>query len=287
MDETPIRGPRSPGKGGRRPARRPSSSSILLVLAVVVAAAVVTAGAATISSHQGGVAYASPAASPSPSPEPSPSPTIPPLRKPTKAKPLKVYFGGDSLAGLPGVLFAQRGKRTGLLRVRTDYQVSSRLTYPLPVNWPARLRVQIDALHPEVGVFMIGANDPGMPMTVRGKFTMYPQKAWLQEYQRRAEKIMLIMLNRRVARVYWIGMPVMPKKTETTQMKRLNKLFKAAAAKHPEVAYIDSFALLATEDGDFIASLRSGDGVHFTTKGAQRIADAVWAAMRRDWSAPR
>lgn len=66
-------------------------------------------------------------------------------------------------------------------------------------------------------------------------------------------------------------------------MKRLNELFEVAAAKHPKVVYVDTFALLATEKDGFIAALRSGDGVHFTNEGAWRIADAVWAAMKRDW----
>jgi hypothetical protein len=227
---------------------------------------------------------ASPSPTPSPNPTPSPSPTKPPLRKPTKEHPLRVYFGGDSLAGLPGILFARRGSRTGLMKVRTDYQVSSRLTYPHPINWPARLRAKVNAQHPNVGIFMIGANDPGMPMTVKGRFTMYPQKAWLDEYQHRAETLMLVMLNHGVTRVYWVGLPVMPERNQTNQAKRLNKLFAAAAAKHSKVVYVDAFRLLATEKGGFIASLRSGDGVHFTTEGAWRIANAVWAAMKRDWS---
>jgi hypothetical protein len=227
---------------------------------------------------------ASPSQSASPSPTPTPSPTKPPLRKPTKGHPLRVYFGGDSLAGLPGILFARRGARTGLMKVRTDYQVSSRLTYPQPINWPVRLRAQVKAQHPHVGVFLIGANDPGMPMTVKGKFTTYPQKAWLDEYKRRAETLMRVMLNHGVTRVYWVGLPVMPARNETNQAKRLNTLFKAAAARHSKVVYVDSFRLLATKKGGFIASLRSGDGVHFTSEGAWRIANAVWAAMKRDWS---
>ncbi len=195
-----------------------------------------------------------------------------------------MYFGGDSLAGLPGILFARRGSRTGLMKVRTDYQVSSRLTYPQPINWPAHLRARVKAQHPNVGIFMIGANDPGMPMTVKGKFTMYPQKAWLDEYQRRAETLMRVMLSHGVTRVYWVGLPVMPNRNATNQAKRLNTQFKAAAAKHSEVVYVDAFRLLATKKGGFIASLRSGDGVHFTSEGAWRIANAVWAAMKRDWS---
>ncbi len=224
-----------------------------------------------------------PSASATPPPSPSPSPTKPPLDKPTKKHPLRVYFGGDSLAGLPGVLFAQHGAQSGLMKVRTDYQVSSRLTNPDPVDWPAHLQAQLDAGHPDVGVFMIGINDPGMPMIAKGTFTSYPKGSWLKEYQHRAERLMLMMLHEGVKRVYWVGLPVMPEKGQTNQAKRLNQLFEAAAAKHPKVVYVDTYDLLATKKGGFIAALRSGDGVHFTNEGAWRIADAVWAAMKRDW----
>jgi hypothetical protein len=196
-----------------------------------------------------------------------------------------VYFGGDSLAGLPGVLFAQHGATSGLMKVRTDYQVSSRLTNTDPVDWPAHLKAQLDAGHPDVGVFMIGANDSGMPMLADGEFTMYPKKTWLAEYQRRVRKLVTIMLRSGVKRVYWVGMPVMPSSSESTKMRRLNQLFKAAAAHSPDLVYVDTYYLLATKKGGFSASLRSGDGVHFTNEGAWRIADAVWAAMKRDWRA--
>jgi len=257
------------------------------ILAAAVIAIVAGSGVAAGKSPAGGAGPSPLFASPSASPSPSPSPTKPPLRKPTKTKPFRVYFGGDSLAGLPGILFARRGSRTRLMKVHTDYQVSSRLTYPRPVNWPVRLPAQMKARHPEIGVFMTGANDLGMPMIVKGKFTMYPQSAWLKEYERRAERLMLVMLKRGVVRVYWVGLPVMPKKNQTNQAKRLNKLFASAAAKHSKVVYVDSFDLLATKKGGFIASFRSGDGIHFSSKGAWRIANAVWAAMKRDWSPTR
>ncbi|MCX6373912.1 MAG: GDSL-type esterase/lipase family protein [Actinobacteria bacterium] len=236
--------------------------------------------------HSTVASLASPAPSspfPSPAPSPSPAPAKPPLDKPTRKHPLRVYFGGDSLAGAPGILFAQRGAKSGLMRVRTDYQVSSRLTNTDPVDWPARLKTQIAAGHPDVGVFLIGINDPGTPMIAKGDYTSYPKKSWLEEYQRRAEKLMLIMLREGAQRVYWVGLPVMPDQGQTNQVKRLNELFKGAAARHPEVVYVDTYDLLATKKGGFIAALRSGDGVHFTDEGAWRIADAVWAATKRDW----
>ena len=229
------------------------------------------------------VASASPPPPPSLFPSPSPSPTEPPLDKPTKQHPLRVYFGGDSLAGAPGILFAQHGAMSGLMKVRTDYQVSSRLTYPDPVDWPAHLQAQLDAGHPDVGVFMIGANDTGMPMLAEGESTIYPQKRWLAEYQRRMRKLVTIMLQNGVKRVYWVGLPVMPDSSESAKARRLNELFEDAASHSPDLVYVDAYDLLATKKGGFIAALRSGDGVHFTDEGAWRIADAVWAAMKRDW----
>ena len=194
-----------------------------------------------------------------------------------------MYFGGDSLAGLPGVLFAQHGSRSGLMKVHTDYQVSSRLTNPDPVDWPAHLQGELAAVRPDVGVFMIGINDPGMPMIAKGSFTMYPKKEWLEEYQRRVEELMRIMLHKGVKRVYWVGLPIMPEKGQTAQVKRLNQLFKQAAGRHPDVVYVDTFDLLADKQGRYNAALRSGDGVHFTDEGAGKIADAVWAAISKDW----
>jgi uncharacterized protein len=282
----------------RRRQKRARRRSLSIGLVVIVAAAAglavavvmvagrgsgATAGTppvarATLASPPAAASFASPLP-----PAPSPSPTRPPLVRPTGKHPLRVYFGGDSLAGLPGILFAQHGAASGLMKVRTDYQVSSRLTNPDPVDWPAHLKAQLDAGHPDVGIFMIGINDPGMPMIAGGEFTSYPKKSWLKEYQHRAERLMLLMLHEGAERVYWLGLPVMPENGQTSQAKRLNQLFEAAAAKHPSVVYVDTYDLLATKKGGFVAALRSGDGVHFTDEGAWRIADAVWAAMRRDW----
>jgi len=294
------RGSYDDGRAARRRRRQKARRrrSLIIGLIVIAVAAASLAGVVMLAgrSPAGGAddaaspvaqaTLASPAPSspaPIPSPTPSPTPTKPPLDKPTRKHPLRVYFGGDSLAGAPGILFARRGAESRLMKVRTDYQVSSRLTYTVPVDWPAHLQAQLDAGHADVGVFMIGANDTGMPMVAEGVSTMYPKKTWLAEYQRRVRKIVTIMLRNGVQRVYWVGLPVMPSTTESAKARRLNELFEDAAAHSPDLVYVDAYDLLATKKGGFIAALRSGDGIHFTDEGAWRIADAVWAAMKRDW----
>ena len=218
------------------------------------------------------------------SPSPSSSPVKPPLTKPTEKDKLRVYFGGDSLSGLPGILFAQLGQSKGVLKVHTDYAVSSRLTDSTPVDWPSHLKAQMASDHPDIGVFLIGINDPGMPMIAKGSYTSYPRKAWLAEYGRRAGKLMDIMLHAGVKRVYWLGLPVMPTNGANNEVKRLNDVFRAEAAKHKDVVYVDTFGPLSASNGKFVPALRSGDGIHFTNEGAGLIAKAVWKAMKADWT---
>jgi hypothetical protein len=229
-----------------------------------------------VSTPGAGVAAATPAQSPSFASEA-------PLDKPTRKHPLRVYFGGDSLSGMPAVWLGILRKKDGLARVRADYVESSRLTYGEPVDWAVRLKEQLSAGHYDVGVFMIGANDSGMPMTVGGESVMYPKKAWLEEYERRAKRIGAILLRAGLKRVYWVGMPIMPSSSESGKMRALNKVFEQVAASSPDIEYVDSYALLATKGGDYDASLRSGDGVHYTEEGAKTIAKAVWKAIKEGW----
>ena len=194
-----------------------------------------------------------------------------------------MYFGGDSLSGMPGVMFAQRAQRTGLMKVTVDYQTSSRLTVPDPVDWPARLQAQLGSRRYDAAAFMIGINDTGMPMVAGGSSTMYPSKAWLREYRDRVEELARVMLKGGAGRVYWVGLPVMPQHGQTAAVKDLNEIFKEVAAGHPDVVYVDTFPVLATKSGGFDPSVRSGDGVHFTNEGATLLGDSVWTAMQKDW----
>ena len=223
------------------------------------------------------VAAVSPSAVPTtPSPEPS-------LKRPTRKHPLRIYSGGDSLSGMPSVMLGQLTAKNGLATVKTDYVESSRLTYGEPVDWPAHLKQQMSAGHYDVGVFMIGANDSGMPMIAGGQSVMYPKQEWLDEYERRAKQIASVMLRGGVQRVYWVGMPILPSGGESKKMRDLNRLFEDVAASSPDVVYVDSYDLLSTESGDLKRSLRSGDGVHYTNEGAMVVAKAVWQAIKRDW----
>jgi hypothetical protein len=260
----------------------------LLLLAAALSACA-AAGPQSAETMPGVDATASPgpdassaAASPSTSMKASPAPK-PPLDRPTKKDPLRIYFGGDSLAGMPAVMLGMLTQENGLARVKADYAESSRLTHDDPVDWPARVEEEMSAGRYDVGVFMIGANDSGMPMVAGGESVMYPKRAWLEEYERRAKRIAALMLEGGVDRVYWVGMPIMPDSGESKKMRDLNEVFESVARSSPDVVYVDSYGLLSTQGGDHKASVRSGDGVHYTNQGALIVARAVWRAFKQDW----
>jgi hypothetical protein len=289
----------------RSEARAAVATALVAVLVLLVAAAMTGCGAADsdpVQETAPAKATSSPPAvlpaSPSPratvaaSPEPFASPAATPeaaaspeptLERPTKKDPLRIYFGGDSLSGMPAVMLAQLTAKNRLAKVRADYVESSRLTYGEPVDWPSRVREKMSAGHYDVGIFMIGANDSGMPMIADGDSVMYPKRKWLDEYKRRAKKIAALMLRGGADRVYWVGMPIMPRSSDSRKMRDLNAIFEEVAASSPEVVYVDSYDLLSTRSGDFKASVRSGDGVHYTNEGAMVVARAVWRAIKADW----
>jgi hypothetical protein len=167
------------GRAGR-PAAVAAALLILLTAAALAAgcgaagskSAEQTSAPAAAASLAADSSSASPAASLAASPSATPTPEPPPLDKPTKKHPLRVYFGGDSLSGMPGMWLGILRQKDGLAKVKADYVESSRLTYGEPVDWPSHLKQQMSSGHYDVGIFMIGANDSGMPMMAGGKSVM-------------------------------------------------------------------------------------------------------------------
>lgn len=211
------------------------------------------------------------------------------LPRPTRSKPLRIYFGGDSIAGIPCIQFAKRAAATRVMKTFADWLVSSRLCNNTPVNWMARLRAKVVALHPGAVVFMVGANDAGMPILAKGHLYGFWEKGWFKEYRRRVGVMMDDALRNGAKRFYWVGMPIMPpgKYPSSAQMKRLNGAFRLEAEERAaQVRYVNIWGTLATKDGRYDRQWRAGDGVHITYAGADRVAAKIMAAVKRDWLPP-
>ena len=210
------------------------------------------------------------------------------LTRPTTAHPLKIYFGGDSLAGYPVLELGKLASATKVMKLTGDSYTSSRLCYNVPINWPARFRAKLAALHPGAVVFMIGANDGGAPIKVNGRVYEFWSTGWVTAFRKIVGGMMDDAIKAGVRRFYWIGMPIMKSGTypSSDQMKRLDFSFRYEAGVHSaNVRYIDIWSLLATKDGQYDPRWRAswGSGAHLNTPGAHRIAAKVMAAIKADW----
>ena len=212
-------------------------------------------------------------------------------REVTAARPLRLYLGGDSMAGQFGRPFAALAKETSPIKARVDYHVSSGLSRPDYFDWPQRLIDMLVKTKAEAVVFLVGGND-AQDVKWKGKVLDVDSGAWLDLYRLRVAEAMKIA-TAGGRRLYWVGQPIMRDATYGARMARLNRVYEQTAATHEGVTYIDSWDLFADERGRYAAYLkdaggervrmRQTDGIHLTRAGADRLAARVLEVVRGDW----
>jgi hypothetical protein len=207
----------------------------------------------------------------------------------TEADPLRLWIGGDSLAGSLGPALGTIAGGTGVVQPQFDSRVSSGLSSKGFFDWPDHAAKEMARLNPEVAVFIIGANDFNTPMNDTEGADGQP--AWKTEYAALVEE-MLATLDPNVRTVVWIGSPVFEDERRDAAIKQIDDLAHDVVAKHENVAYVDAYTLFTDADGEYAESLapldepdaepvpvRAGDGVHLTSQGAERLARAVYAIV--------
>jgi hypothetical protein len=221
------------------------------------------------------------------------SPTIPgrPCRAPLDdADPLRLWIGGDSLAGSLGPALGTIAGATGVVQPQFDSRVSSGLTNPTFFDWPEHAAQEMQRLDPEIAVFIVGANDFNAPSN-GAKSSDDEEPAWRVEYAALIEQ-MLSALDTGARTVVWIGSPAFKDEERDDAIRAIDDLAKEVLANHPQAAYVDAYSLFTDADGQYAAALppldapdadpvpvRAGDGVHFTSQGADRLAQAVFALV--------
>jgi hypothetical protein len=281
---------RSADERRRRRQRRARRRLLLLVLVVVVvataaAAAAVLRGrdedAAATTGKDGGQAAAqgSPAA--------TPRPTTPPPKVwvASRSDPVKVWIGGDSMGGELGWALAPMLKPSKAFKPTTFYKESSGICRYDFFDWQDEIEAVSRKSRPHAAVIMIGTNDT-QSVWKSGKWIAYGDTAWKKAYEQRVGDIIDTLLAGGARRVYWVGMPIMGEGWRNSRMRLINRIFQKQAEKRPGAEYIDIWDLYATPDGEFDASLRLGDGVHFTAGGQQLLAKKVFRAIKADWLPP-
>jgi hypothetical protein len=309
LPQRPPAPPRRAAKRRRRP-RYHSALDVVLVAAVAYGlvagvtylrdrdpsprlAAPATTAAATVASTIAPTTVPTPVTTVAPTTAPAPAttaaaPVIAPgarLRTPTPEQPLAIWVGGDSLAEGLGSSVARLATQTGAEQATVDGRISSGLTRPDYIDWPAELASVMTAQAPEVMVMMVGANDP-QPITGAGGTYPFGTAEWEAEYRTRVHQVMATVAATRP--LVWVGLPVMGRELLEPKLSFINRIYQEEAAAVPGVVFVDARGLFSPDGGyhQYLTApdgttqlVRADDGIHLTVAGNDRLAAAVLEAV--------
>jgi lysophospholipase L1-like esterase len=197
--------------------------------------------------------------------------------------PLRLWIGGDSLAGALGPALGQMTAQTGVVQPWYDSRVSTGLLADAGIDWPEHAREQLETTDPEVVVFVIGTNDA----------VIYDDSK-AAPYALLTEEMMRVLVGDG-REVYWVNIPVMADEDHEENVQKVNAIQEEVArtkfADH--VTVIDAHTLFADETGEYVASLpdengrrvsvRAGDGIHLSAAGGNRLALEIFDELNADW----
>jgi hypothetical protein len=279
-------------------ARRGRRTRVMLVVLVVAIGGAAAAGAFAYSTHDP-QAHAAP-----------PNTTVPgnfgrqgtlvapagiktlPTRALSHADPLRLWIGGDSLAGSFGPALGDQVGGTGVAKTVVDYKVSSGLWSNDLRNWYQRATDQMASDNPDVAVFIVGANDAPIVNRVDNNGDGVPD--WQVDYRLKVDRMMMTLVGPGHRTVLWLGPPTLGDHTMNSGAKALGDLMRREATKFaPDVTFLDTYKLFSDSNGDYSRHIldengkeitaRISDGVHFTEDGAQYLARAVFALIDNRW----
>ena len=200
--------------------------------------------------------------------------------------PLRLWIGGDSLAGTLGPALGEQAAATGVVLPTYDYRTSSGLASPSFFDWPEHATEEMDRVDPEVVVFIIGANDSGIARD--GPRDDSGQPAWRAFYGGLVDGMLDIFTSDGRA-VFWVGSPTLRDSRKDDGVRQVNEVAKEVISGRPDMTFIDAYDLFSDADGEYAATLpgvdgddvrvRTSDGIHLTPAGGDLLATYVFAYL--------
>src|SRR5438067_572994 len=141
------------------------------------------------------------------------------------ADPLRLWVGGDSLAGSLGPSLGTIAGATGVVQPYFDSRVSSGLADPGFFDWPDHATTEMARLNPDVVVFFIGTNDFS---AVSGD--------WKADYEAKVDSMMKTLIGSGRT-VYWLGAPTLKDEKMDAPVVEVNAAAQEVAKRHPKVHY--------------------------------------------------
>ena len=197
----------------------------------------------------------------------------------------KVFFAGDSM--MEGVApHVQRwlSSQYGIDSLNLSRQ-STGLSYPSFFDWPATIEKTLrEDQKIRLLVVFLGPNDPwDFPNPEPGTrgYLKFQSPEWEQVYRQRIERIVTAAKAADV-QIIWLGVPIMKSSRLNAQMRYLDSLFASELA--GKTIWLPTDKIMGGGDGQYRDSisingqtvrLRSKDGIHFTIKGQQLLAEQI------------
>lgn len=214
-----------------------------------------------------------------------------PCRAPlTPDDPLRLWIGGDSLAGSLGPALGEVAAETGVVAPVHDSRSGSGLSTPRFFDWPEHAASEMGRIDPEHVVFIIGTNDWATPSASTETTTSTTSApAWRTEYASRIEEMLEIFHGPNDRFVYWVGAPPLRDRRTDAGARAINEVAREVVALDEHAIYFDEYALFASESGGYTATIprpgrsdlrvRNDDGIHFTDAGGEVLGEAVYALL--------
>ena len=206
-------------------------------------------------------------------------------RVPDEDRPLAMYVGGDSISRDLGEGLA-RVTPADLVGIDLDPRPATGLSRPDFFDWAQHLAGVLTESVPDVIVVLFGAND-FQDVAYEGEILDRFGDEWLELYRRRVDRIMTL-LSQPDTQTVWVGQPPVRESRLSGGLARMNAVYEEVAAEHPQVTYVDTWALFSNSEGDYADEIdgvrvRREDGVHLTIAGGNRLAEAVWGVVGAAW----
>ncbi|MCE2531521.1 MAG: DUF459 domain-containing protein [Acidimicrobiia bacterium] len=206
-------------------------------------------------------------------------------RMPDEERPLVMYVGGDSISRDLGEGLA-RVSPADVVRIDLDPRPATGLSRPDFFDWAQHLAGVLTESRPDVIVVLFGAND-FQNVEHEGEILDRFGDEWLDLYRQRVDRIMTLV-SQPDTQTIWVGQPPVRESRLAGGLERMNAVYAEVSARHPQITYIDTWALFSDGDGDYVdeidgVRLRREDGVHLTVDGGNRLAEAVWGVIAPAW----
>lgn len=153
-----------------------------------------------------------------------------------------------------------------------------------------QIKARAKSIDVDMAVVMFGVNEIGSVFVPGGAREQFGSEAWLKIYASRVDDVMKALRLSKGA-VYWISLPVVRRRDHSEAYQVINALVRERAYANG-VTIIDVFSRFQDENGGFnrygpdldgnIKSMRTKDGIYFTSFGNAKIAHLVMQMVRRD-----